>query len=220
MSDLSHVVVALMKGVVYRADDETLFSVLVDLQTRIRDFVAVIGLDLLLDEAEGCAFLRQRIERESEMGGVGKSASSTWAGGSAGTPGSAASAPPRLIPRRPLSYPVSLLLALLRRRLAEFDARGGDARLVLRRSEMAELIRVFLPATGNEAKQLDRIDAHIKKVVELGFLRPLRGDGDQFEVQRILKAFVDAQWLHEFDKRLAAYRDHADRDHRPDGEDN
>jgi len=27
-----------------------------------------------------------------------------------------------------------------------------------------------------------------------------------FEVQRILKAFVDAQWLAEFDARLAAYR--------------
>jgi hypothetical protein len=27
-----------------------------------------------------------------------------------------------------------------------------------------------------------------------------------FEVQRILKAFVDAQWLAEFDGRLAAYR--------------
>ena len=28
------------------------------------------------------------------------------------------------------------------------------------------------------------------------------------EVQRILKAFVDAQWLAEFDARLAGYRAH------------
>jgi hypothetical protein len=27
-----------------------------------------------------------------------------------------------------------------------------------------------------------------------------------FEVRRILKAFVDAQWLAEFDQRLAAYQ--------------
>jgi hypothetical protein len=27
-----------------------------------------------------------------------------------------------------------------------------------------------------------------------------------FEVRRILKAFVDAQWLSEFDERLATYR--------------
>ncbi|MBK8009944.1 MAG: DUF4194 domain-containing protein [Deltaproteobacteria bacterium] len=189
MSELSHVVVALMKGVVHRADDEALFAVLVDLQTRIRDYVSVIGLDLLLDEAEGCAFLRQREDGAHAQAGT-------------------ASLPPRLVPRRQLSYPVSLLLALLRRRLTEFDARGGDARLVLRRDEIAELVRVFLAETGNEAKQLDRIDAHLKKVVELGFLRPLRGEGEQFEVQRILKAFVDAQWLHEFEQRLAAYRAH------------
>lgn len=58
--------------------------------------------------------------------------------------------PPRLIARRPLSYPVSLMLALLRKRLAEADAGGGDARLVLSREEIAELMRVFLPDGTNE----------------------------------------------------------------------
>ena len=33
-----------------------------------------------------------------------------------------------------------------------------------------------------------------------------RGRDDSLEVLRILKAFVDAQWLAEFDARLAAYR--------------
>jgi hypothetical protein len=43
-------------------------------------------------------------------------------------------------------------------------------------------------------------------VVELGFLRALRESEDTFEVRRILKAFVDAQWLDTFEKRLADYR--------------
>lgn len=43
-------------------------------------------------------------------------------------------------------------------------------------------------------------------MAELGFVRRLRGQEQMFEVQRILKAFVDAQWLAEFDGRLAAYR--------------
>jgi hypothetical protein len=34
------------------------------------------------------------------------------------------------------------------------------------------------------------------------------------EVRRILKAFVDAQWLAEFDQRLAAYRSLLRRDAR------
>jgi hypothetical protein len=53
---------------------------------------------------------------------------------------------------------------------------------------------------------VDRIDADINRVVEYGFLRRLRGQDDQFEVRRILKAFVDAQWLSELEQRLAEYR--------------
>ncbi|MBI2392010.1 MAG: DUF4194 domain-containing protein [Deltaproteobacteria bacterium] len=184
MIELSHVVVALMKGVTHRESDEPLWQALLDHQAKVREYVSVMGLELLLDEAEGYAYLRQRPQDE----GAGL---------------------PRLVSRRPLSYPVSLLLALLRKRLAEFDARSGEVRLVLRRDEIADTVRIFMPDSGNEVRQLDRIDAHIKKVVELGFLRPLRGNDDQFEVLRILKAFVDAQWLHDFDERLADYRKHA-----------
>ena len=118
---------------------------------------------------------------------------------------------PRLVARRPLSFPVSLLLALLRKKLAEFDAGGqeGGVRLVLSREEIVELVRVFLPETSNEVRLIDRVDTDIKKVVELGFLRRMKSTTGQpavFEVRRILKSFVDAQWLAEFDARLAAYR--------------
>jgi hypothetical protein len=34
----------------------------------------------------------------------------------------------------------------------------------------------------------------------------LRGQGQMIEVQRIIKAFIDAQWLADFDERLAEYR--------------
>ncbi len=110
---------------------------------------------------------------------------------------------------RPLGYHVSLLLVALRKRLAEFDARSGETRLVLGREELVDLVRVLLPASVNDAKFFDRMDGHINKIIELGFLRRLRGRDDQFEVQRILKAFVDAEWLSDFDQRLAEYREHA-----------
>jgi hypothetical protein len=145
----------------------------------------VLGLQLILDEAEGYAYLRQRQEEDEAA------------------PDQVAL--PRLIPRRQLSYPVSLLLALLRKRLAEFDASSGEARLILAREQIADLLRLFLAEGSNEAKLADRIDAHIAKVVELGFLRRLRGKDEQFEVRRILKAYVDAQWLNEFDQRLRDY---------------
>ena len=190
--DLSALVVPLLKGVIYQETDAGLWNALYSLQARVRDYVAVLGLELVLDEAEGYAFLRAR----PELGD--------------GAEDPAAAKLPRLIVRRPLSFPVSLLLALLRKKLAEFDASGGDTRLVLSRDQIVETMRVFLPENSNEAKLVDQIDTHLNKIIDLGFLRRLKsaqsGQAAAFEVRRILKAFVDAQWLADFDARLDAYQ--------------
>jgi hypothetical protein len=189
--DLSQLLVHLLKGVLYREDDERRWVSLLRLQARVREQAAVLLLDLVLDEAEGYAFLKSRPDPEESDG---------------------TSRLPRLVARRPLSYSVSLMLALLRKRLAEFDAGGGDTRLVLSRDEIAELMRVFLPDGTNEARLIDQVDATISKVVDLGFLRRLKSaagsvqDRDYYEVRRILKAFVDAQWLADLDERLESYR--------------
>ena len=50
------------------------------------------------------------------------------------------------------------MLALLRKKLAEFDASGGDTRLVLSRDEIVELVRVFLPNGPNEARLIDQME--------------------------------------------------------------
>ena len=186
-SALSMALIALMKGVVYRESDPALLQSLLDIQARVREYVAPLGLELIFDEAEGYAYLRQRpvTAGEPEL--------------------------PRLVARRPLGYAVSLILVLLRKKLAEHDARGGETRLILNRDEIAELVRVFLPESGNEARLLDRLDSNIGKIVEFGFIRRLRGQEGQFEVQRILKAFVDAQWMQDFEKRLADYQEHGAR---------
>ena len=67
------------------------------------------------------------------------------------------------------------------------------------------MIRVFLPATSNDARLTDQIDAHINKAVEYGFLRLAKNAEHLYEVRRILKAFVDGQWLADFDAKLAGY---------------
>ena len=138
----------------------------------------------MLDEPEGYAYLRQRTasEGETEL--------------------------PRLVARRQLGYSVSLMLALLRKKLAEFDAGSGDTRLILSAEQIADTMRLFLAETANEAKLMDRVDTDIRKIVEMGFLRRLRGSDDRFEVRRILKSFVDAQWLAELEQRLADYKTH------------
>jgi hypothetical protein len=189
MNDPGHnfslVMIALFKGVMYEEADPALWQGLVGLSARVRDYVGILGLELVLDEAEGYAYLRQRPEVEG------------------------APVQPRLVARRQLSYFVSLLLALLRKRLAEFDAQSGETRLIVTRDEIADQVRLFFTDSTNEARFRDRIDQQLNRIVEIGFLRKLRGRDDAFEVRRIIKAFVDAQWLSELDRRLAEYRDHA-----------
>jgi hypothetical protein len=182
--ELSQVLVALLKGVIYHEDNTELWNSLLNLQAHVRDYVAVLGLELTLDEAEGYAFLRSLPAGDEEQ----------------------ASAMPRLMARHQLSYPVSLLLALLRKKLAEFDAGGGETRLILSRDEVVELVRIFHPAGSNEVKLIDQVDATLNKIAELGFVRRLRGEKQIIEVRRIIKAFIDAQWLADFDRRLDDYR--------------
>lgn len=180
--ELSSVVVQLLKGVVYRDTHDRQWQQLLTLRGPVSDYVAVLGLTVIVDEAEGYAYLRSREVDDDDA------------------------VLPRLIARRSLSFHVSLLLALLRKKLAEFDALSAEPRLVLHRNEIAEMLRLFLPDTSNEVRLLSQIDTHINKVVELGFLRRLHGETGLFEVRRILKAYVDGQWLAELESRLAEYR--------------
>lgn len=191
--DLISLVVPLLKGVLYREDDAAQWAALLQLQPRVRDYVSVLALELVVDEAEGYAFLRSQPQTDDATPKL-----------------------PRLVRRQPLSFQVSLLLALLRKKLAEFDASGGDTRLILTRGAVVELVRVFLPAGSNESRLIDQIETQLNKVIELGFVRRLKAQPDStssraapepvYEVRRILKAFVDAQWLAEFDARLVAYQ--------------
>ncbi|MDF2808144.1 MAG: hypothetical protein K0S43_3090 [Cellulosimicrobium sp.] len=205
--ELSVVVTSLLKGVVYRESGESLWRDLLAREAQVRDTVAMMGLQVVVDEGDGYAYLRSQPEHERDE------------------------RVPRLIPRRELPFDVSLLLALLRKRLAQADSEGGQTRLVLARTEIVDLLRVFLAqdagAAANEARLVDRVDGLVRRVVELGFLRPAGrpdsdgapdggtapgedgdpavGDARRYEVRRILKAFVDAQWLADFDARLAQY---------------
>jgi len=186
LPQLGPVVVKLMQGVVYRDQHEAVWRDLMALQVQVIDYLRVIGLALEVDEAEGFAYLCQENLDES-----------------------ADNLLPKLVQRRPLSYPVSLLCVLLRKKLIEADAGGGDIRVVLSKDQITEMMRVFLPDQANEAKLIDKIGTHINKVVELGFLRKHQKETNVYEVRRIIKALVDADWLSEVDEKLRAYHEYA-----------
>ena len=182
VTELGVVVTHLLKGVLYRDANDTVWDQLIALRTEASDYVTVIGLSLEIDEAEGYAYLRSSETNDGEPG------------------------LPRLIARRTLSFHLSVLIALLRKKLAEFDANSADTRLVISSDQLVEMMRLFMPDSSNDARLVDQIEADINKAVDLGFLRRLRNEPNVFEVRRIIKAFVDGQWLADFDQRLREYR--------------
>ncbi|WP_143965534.1 DUF4194 domain-containing protein [Gordonia zhaorongruii] len=180
--NLSLAVTSLMRGVVYRDAAETTWQHVVGLAAQVSDHVATIGLQVVIDEAEGYAFLRSKSDDELADLGI-----------------------PRLVARHQLPLHTSLLLALMRKRLAEHDTTDAGNRLVLTGDELREMLSPFFPATTNEARTTDQADTAVRRVTDLGFLRRMPGQDGEFEVRRVIKAFVDAQWLADLDAHLAEY---------------
>ncbi|MFE2725436.1 DUF4194 domain-containing protein [Kitasatospora sp. NPDC059327] len=182
---LSVPVVQLLKaGVLYQSDIPAVWEQIIAHQTAIGDYLRVMGLDVVVDLAEGYAYARQ-LDPEARDDGV---------------------TVPRLVTRRSLSFPVSLMLVLLRARLAESDATSGDTRLLLSHDELVDMVRGFQPTRTNEARLVDQIDTHIKRLCELKMLRQTKQAG-LYEVRRHIKALVDAQALNDFNDLLSTYRD-------------
>lgn len=190
----SRTLVALLKNAVFKESDHEIWDIVISQKFKIDDYMSKIGLTLIVDEIDGYAYLRQRsyVEGEEEI--------------------------PRLIPRHALSYPVSLLLVLLRKLLLEFDSSTGDQRLIVTKQQITERMELFLHDTTNEAKLMADIDKYIDRVEKMGFLRRLRGSEDRYEVQRILRSFVNAEWLNHFDERLEEYQRYAAGEETQEGE--
>ncbi len=176
------VIIKLLQGVIYNDDKES-WDNLIKYHVPIKEYFKVIGIDVLIYETEGFAFLKQKQPDEGQEINL-----------------------PNLIEKRQLSYPVTLLCVLLVEKLIEFDATEGEStRLIIDKDEIKEMLRIFLPEKTNEAKLIDNIDENINKLVKYGFLRKLNDTESKYEVKRILKAKVPAETLQEVKSKLEEY---------------
>lgn len=172
--DQSALLIRLLKGPVYRSRHRDLWEQLLRDQQVVRDYFQHLGLGLTLDDSEGYAFLAQ-LQFESEDTEL-----------------------PRLITRRSLTFMQSLLLVALRKRLAEHDDEESAPRLIVSRQEIYQWLQPYSPEVSNELKQEREYDALIKKIAEMGFLSTIANHPDDFEVQRIIKAFITTEQIAEF----------------------
>lgn len=184
--DQSALLIKLLKGPLYRARHRDLWEQLLRDQQSIRDYFQHLGLGLTLDEAEGYAFMAQ-LQFENDDTEL-----------------------PRLISRRSLTLAQTLLLVALRKRLAEHDDQESAPRLIVSRQEIYQWLQPYSPEVSNELKQQREYDALIKKVIEMGFLSSITNHPDDFEVQRIIKAFVNAEQIAEFSQLLTPQQEQKD----------
>lgn len=185
----SKALIALLKGIVY-SSNEDIWNILLQPENEmdIKRYFADINLDVIIDRAEGYAYLKQSSNADG----------SEEPDDAPETP----ETPLRLINRRPLNFYVSLLCLLLRKYLVENDQDGDSVKAILGKEEIVSSMSLYLKESSNEAYQLKQVDMAIKKMVDEGFLRKMKTDKEQYEVNRIIKAFVNADvvsgWLEKY----------------------
>lgn len=182
--EYAHIIIKLLQDVIYD-EDKTVWSDLLTYQVPIRDYFAKIGVQVYLDEREGFAFLRQIEDDDQKL--------------------------PRLVRRMPLSYEVTLLCAILREVLEEFDVGDMESRkCFITVQELRERIEMFFPEPSNKVRLLEKLDRAIQTTVKLGFLKeiiPENSESDEirYEVRRILKAKITNTKLTEIKRELENY---------------
>ncbi len=171
----AQVIVRLLGGELYETDK--IWSELLEYRHPIAQYFARIGLELIVDQRDGFAFLRQ-----SELDESGRTIG--------------------LIKRTPLSYEVTLLLVLLRELLETYELNDttSPACFVSHRKIRDEL-ELYFRDSSNKVKLLRQLDRYIKQIVELGFLRLVQdsptADERQYEIRRIIKAKITPDILEE-----------------------
>lgn len=176
----SNILVALLKGVVY-SHNERLWDELLkpENEADIKKYFADIYLEVVIDKSEGFAYLKQRMSDDEEE------------------------EYPRLIEKRKLNFHISLLCLMLRKQLIEKDSEGEKA--VLTKEEILNMVKPFYRQSSNEAGQDKQVEAAINKVIEKGFLRKMKTEDKQYEINRIIKAFVNAEAVKDSLEKLRLY---------------
>jgi hypothetical protein len=174
--------VRLLQDAVYSEDME-LWATLLRFRSHIESYFQEIGLQLIVHEEDGFAYLKQS---EQDDG-----------------------APiPRLFRRDKLSRGVAVLGVLLRERLLQFDENIHDeSRLIVAKGEIIQMATPFFPETNDEVRADKRIESAINRAEEMGLLRklPAVNDDEYYEVRRIIKARFPVETLKALREQLEAH---------------
>jgi hypothetical protein len=193
----SSTIVRLMQVYAIYDDDRQYWGTLQQYETAIREYFAVIGIEIDLNRADGYARLVQKEFGEDEL-----------------------NPPIKLIRKIALTYEQSLLSVILRDMLEENETRiqgGNSSKLFVTGEEIKNKIELFFKDQSNKKALISKLDLLIEKMRDLGFLKIIREDksvkgelktvNNQYEIKTILRAKISNDKLEEFKIKLQDYAD-------------
>lgn len=175
--------VQLLQGAIY-SDDAQAWDALLANESELLDYFLRIGLVLIIDHADGLAYLRQLNDDEKTSGYEQL---------------------PRLFRRTTLGYDATLLCVLLRDEYRRFEDEDLDnERCVIGSDVLLESWRSFFPIAEDEVRLRRRLNASLAKLEKLKLVRPFHRETDSWEIRRLLKAKLPIQELETLRLQLLA----------------
>lgn len=181
--------VKLLQDAVY-AEDSDLWTVLLRSRARIETYFREIGLQLVVNEEDGFAYLMQM---HSEDG----------------------LAVPPLFRRDRLTKGVAIIGVILRELLLNFDETIHDeSKLVVDRGDIITLVAPYYPVTNDEISRNRKIDSDFARAEKLGLIRGVvsRDGEDRYEIRRIVKGRFPLALLKDLREKLQSHVDTTDDD--------
>lgn len=179
-------IIKLLQGPVY-ADDKNAWREILAWQSAIQEYFEKIGLELTITEQDGFARVLQPEAGEDEENPL-----------------------PRLMKKQALNYEATLLAVMLREGLEEFDVRSEGTKFFLTQKEIKERIELFYKEQTNKSKLWRDLSKPITSLLNIGILKMNREDAtnkdnNQYEIKRIVKAFISNEKLEEIKQKLALH---------------
>lgn len=180
------VIIKLLQGPVY-ADDKNIWRELQAWSSAIQEYFGKIGLTLEIAEQDGFARIIQPEAGESDETPL-----------------------PRLMRKQSLTYEATLLAVILREGLEEFDIKSDGTKFYLTQKEIKERIEFFYKEQPNKSKLWKDLSRPITSLLNIGILKLNREDAankdnNQYEIKRIIKAFISNDKLEEIKNKLSNY---------------
>lgn len=180
------VIIKLLQGPVY-VDDKNIWRELSAWQSAIQEYFGKIGMELIISEQDGFARVLQPEADENDDNPL-----------------------PRLMKKQSLNYEATLLAVILREGLEENDVKSDGRKFYLTQKEIKERIELFYKEHNNKSKLWKDLSKPITSLLNIGILKLNREDvankdNNQYEIKRIIKAFISNDKLEEIKNKLSNY---------------